>query len=277
MSNGRGAVRRPCHVSKPSRFETRRGDRRQTGVVDGRPLSIQRRPGTEPLVIAHRGASVAAPPNTLAAFAAAADAGADLVELDVLGSLRVGHSEAEVTAEAPSLDEALALLAQLGLGAHVDMKVQGIERAVVAALARNGLLERALISTTWTPSLRRLAHAAPDLPRAIGYPRDRLSVSRFSWPRPITRGGAALLRSVMPVRLPALAAYAKADILALHHTLVSRAAVEAAHRRRIAVFVWTVNDPDEARRFDAFGVDAIVTDDPAGIRAAIREQLLLHR
>ena len=67
------------------------------------------------------------------------------------------------------------------------------------------------------------------------------------------------------------AAYAKADILALHHTLVSRAAVEAAHRRRIAVFAWTVNDPEVARRFDGFGVDGIVTDDPTGIRAALRE------
>ncbi len=222
-------------------------------------------------MIAHRGASVAAPPNSLAAFSAAAEAEADLVELDVLASLRVGHSDGELTADAPTLDESLALLAEFGLGVHVDMKVQGIERAVVAALARHGLLERALVSTTWTPSLRRLAHHAPDLPRAIGYPRDRLSVSSLSWPGVVTRTEAALLRSAMPVRLPALAAYAKADILALHHTLVSRAAVEAAHRRRIAVFAWTVNDPEVARRFDGFGVDGIVTDDPTGIRAALRE------
>ena len=36
-----------------------------------------------PKLIAHRGASHAAPENTLAAFAAAMDAGADGVELDV--------------------------------------------------------------------------------------------------------------------------------------------------------------------------------------------------
>jgi glycerophosphoryl diester phosphodiesterase len=35
-----------------------------------------------PLVIAHRGASADHPENTLTAFAAAAEAGADLVELD---------------------------------------------------------------------------------------------------------------------------------------------------------------------------------------------------
>lgn len=47
-------------------------------------------PGGRPLVIAHRGFSAKAPENTLAAFAAALDANADMVELDVTLS-RDGH------------------------------------------------------------------------------------------------------------------------------------------------------------------------------------------
>src|SRR2546430_16980948 len=41
---------------------------------------------TRCLVIAHRGASAAAPENTLAAFRLAADLGADGIELDVRGT-----------------------------------------------------------------------------------------------------------------------------------------------------------------------------------------------
>jgi hypothetical protein len=48
-----------------------------------------------PLVIAHRGASAHHPENTIAAFRGAAEAGADMVELDVRitadGALAVHH------------------------------------------------------------------------------------------------------------------------------------------------------------------------------------------
>ena len=48
-------------------------------AADGKAFYLDRRP----LVIAHRGARDVAPENTLAAFAAAAAAGADGIELDV--------------------------------------------------------------------------------------------------------------------------------------------------------------------------------------------------
>ncbi|CAB4700935.1 unannotated protein [freshwater metagenome] len=243
----------------------------QTAGMDQLPFSVHRRPNTRPLVIAHRGACLVAPPNSLAAFAAAIEAGADVAELDVTASLRVGHSEAELASDAPTLDEVLALLAASGVAVHVDMKAEGIERAVVAALMQHDLVGRSVVSTTWPASLRRLVHSNPDVPRALGYPRDRLSVSRLHWPRAVTRVGAAALRSVLPVRLPVLAAISRADVLALHHSMISPKVVLAAHRRGIAVFAWTVNDPVVASRFAAIGVDGIVTDDPAGIRVVLGE------
>ena len=50
--------------------------------MPGQPGVSARRPA-RPMVVAHRGASVEQPENTIAAFEAAIDAGADAVEFDV--------------------------------------------------------------------------------------------------------------------------------------------------------------------------------------------------
>jgi glycerophosphoryl diester phosphodiesterase len=210
-------------------------------------------------VVAHRGASAEAPENSREAFAAAIEAGADLVELDVTHGLVVAHD-----AGAPGLHlyQVLEQLAPHPIGVHVDLKQPGDEGAVLEALDRYGLHDRALVSTAFPLVARRLASLAPDVPRAIGYPRDRVGVARFRWPGAITRPGAAALRAAMPARLPLLLIRTRASVLALHHTLCSGTSVSAAHRRGVPVFAWTANEPDLIRKLAAMGVDAIVSDDP---------------
>lgn len=218
-----------------------------------------RRDDGRPLVVAHRGASAEAPENSREAFAAAVAAGADLVELDVTHGLVVAHD-----AGTPGLHlfQALELLAPHAIGVHVDLKHPGDEPAVLDALDRYGVRERALLSTAFPRVSRVLAALAPDVPRAIGYPRDRIGAARFGWPAVVTRPGAAALRAAMPARIPLLVASTRATVLALHHTLCSPAAIAAAHRRDVPVFVWTVNDPERMLRFASWGVDAVVSDDP---------------
>ena len=206
------------------------------GRIDGRPL-----------VIGHRGAPKLAPENTLASFEAAVTAGADFVEFDVGRNLRIGHSEHERPAEESVLGEALALLRDLGAGMHVDLKCLGIEQAVVDEARRCGVENRMVISTTWGRSLRRLASIAPGIPRALGYPRDRL---------------AAAARAAMPARIPLLLSAAQANVLSLHGAFASERVVKGIHARGAAILVWTVNDPAAVERFTALGVDGIVTDDP---------------
>ena len=50
------------------------------------------------------------------------------------------------------------------------------------ALDRYGLRERALLSTAFPRVARLLGTLAPDVPRAIGYPRDRVGVAGFRGP-----------------------------------------------------------------------------------------------
>lgn len=218
-----------------------------------------RRESGRPLVVAHRGASVEAPENSREAFLAAVAAGADFVELDVTHGLVVAHD-----AGSPGLHlfQVLELLAPHPIGVHVDLKQPGDEAAVLDALDRYGLRERVLLSTAFPGVARLLCTLAPEVPRAIGYPRDRAGVARFPWPGGLTRTGAAVLRAAMPARIPLLLRRTRATVLALHHTLCSPASVAAAHRRGVPVFAWTANDPEAIRRLASWGVDAIVSDDP---------------
>ncbi|HEY5293984.1 MAG TPA: glycerophosphodiester phosphodiesterase [Gaiellaceae bacterium] len=221
-----------------------------------------RRGDRPPLVIGHRGAAAVAPENTLAALQAAVDAGAQLVEFDVGPDLRLAHSSREVPEQSLSLDEALEFLRAHELGVQLDAKLPGYEEELVEALRRHGLGERALISTTWAGSARRLARIAPTLPRAIGYPHDRYGIARVRWPQGLTAAGAVALRQAMPVRVPLLLRLSRADTLSLHHTLCSRATVSIAHALGAPVLAWTANDPVAVRRLVSIGVDAIVSDDP---------------
>ena len=224
-------------------------------------MNLRRGEG-RPVVIGHRGAAAVAPENTLASLRAAVDAGADVVEFDVLPGLVLGHSPAETATDPLTLDDALSFLGAHGVGVHLDLKLGGYERDAAAAVERHGLAERAVVSTAYAAVARRVRAAAPRLPVAIGYPRDRLGVSRLGWPEPLPRAGAMLLRQAMPVRVPLLLRSAGASVLALHHTLCSPPAVAAAHRRGAPVLAWTVNDESSLHRVLAAGVDGIVTDDP---------------
>jgi glycerophosphoryl diester phosphodiesterase len=228
-----------------------------------------RRTDGPPLVIGHRGAAARAPENTLSSLLAAVVAGADLVEFDVGPDLHLSHSAHERPADQLSLDDALAFLATTPLGVHVDAKATGYEDALVDAIRRHGFEGRALVSTAYLATTRRLEQLAPSLPRAIGYPNDRYGVSRVRWPEGLTRLGAGALRQAMPLRLPLLLARSRATVLSLHHTLCSRAAVAVSHRHGAPVLAWTVNDPAGVRRLSELGVDAIVSDDPEMAREAL--------
>jgi glycerophosphoryl diester phosphodiesterase len=221
-----------------------------------------RRAGRRPLVIGHRGAAAVAPENTLAALEAALAARVDLVEFDISPGLRLGHSLEELPHDAISLDEALEFLKAHFVGVHLDVKLPGYEEQVLEAIRRHGVAERAVLSTAFAVTARRFARLAPELPRAIGYPRDRLGVSNLRWPRPLQRAGATALRQAMPARVPVLLQWARANTLSLHHALCSRAAVATAHRLGAPVLAWTVNDAAGVRRVAAAGVDGIVSDDP---------------
>ena len=211
--------------------------------------------------VGHRGAAALAPENSLEAVEAAAAAGVDAVELDVLPGLVLGH-DLPAAPGAATLDEALALVARLGLAVQLDVKVPGLAEGIAGALRRHGLVERSFASSFSSEILAGLARAEPALPLAFTYPDDRLGVSGSRALRPVVRPALAAMRALLPRRLPARLHATGACAATLNWQVVSADVVAACHAIGAAVYVWTVNDRERARRLLEAGADGIITDDP---------------
>jgi len=229
-----------------------------------------------PLIIAHRGASSDAPENTAAAFRAAIEQGADMVELDVRWSAE---------------------------GIPVVMHDPDVERTTdgkgrVAALRLEEF--RRLDAGSWFSSGFR-GEPVLTLPEALAIlgPRIRMNIELCADVQPPERFAARLMRLVEDARLPEAplfssfdfsllaalrAEHAEARIAPLFRAAtppvlrrVLTLGAEAAHPRRhlvtpgllrrlhgagLRVHAWTVNDSPEARRLLRLGVDGIFTDHP---------------
>jgi glycerophosphoryl diester phosphodiesterase len=229
-------------------------------------ISLERRAG-RPLRIGHRGAASLGPANTLASFRKALAAGVDLIEFDVVaasdGGLVVAHSRAEVQPDTPRLGDVLAFFAEEArdTGVHLDLKQFGREREVVDALGGFGLVERSFVSSVWIRTARRTA-ALGGVRTGITVPRAVLGISDDGRGAPIARLALDMLRHAAPFLVRPVLAASRASAIVMHHSIVTRASVRAAHDRGAAVVTWTVDEPTELARVDDAGVDAIVTNDP---------------
>lgn len=226
------------------------------------------------LVIAHRGLPGAAPENSLAGLSAALAAGADIVEVDVSernGSLVLAHSEDVAGPDSPSLAEGLALFAErapAGVGIQLDVKPRSVEAALVDAVRLHDLVGRTLVSSTFAGVLRQVRAREPRLATALGYPYDRAQVSERSLvPGTVVDAALVAMRLALPRRAVRMARGAEADVLSLHHLVLSAETVRRLRRRGVGVFAWTVNERPALDRVLALGVDGVVTDEPGLLRS----------
>lgn len=196
-------------------------------------------------VWAHRGAHRVARENTLAAFAAAADLGVDGVELDVWlqpdGRLVVQHDRpgAVLAADVPTLEDALAVCA----GMTVNVEIKGPIEAVEPVLA------------------------AVDGADVVVSSFDLATIDRVRSLDPAMRTGF-LLFTGSPTWAVQVCRERGHQAVHPHEVLVDEAFMAAADG--LLVHVWTVNDPVRAGELAALGVDAVVTDVPDVLIAALR-------
>jgi glycerophosphoryl diester phosphodiesterase len=227
------------------------------------------RPGGGYWKVAHRGASALAPENSLAALEAALDARVDIVELDVLpvaGELRLAHSLGQLRPDNPGLDEALAVFAAKAPSKtllDLDVKLPGLEPALVEALRAHGVAARTLVTSFYPAILQSVRTLEPTVTLGVSYPNDRFGLSGQRALAPFVGPGLRFLRILLPHRIARMVVAAGAEAAMLHHALVSRRVVERCHASGAAVFAWTVEEPADLVRVLAAGVDGVIANDPS--------------
>ena len=228
------------------------------------------------LNIAHRGASGDFPANTLRAFAAAIVAGAAMCELDVQrtadGVLVVIHDDTldrttdgggQVAGASfaalrrldagrwrapqfagerlPTLREVFELV-RGRCALNVELKAEGIAGAVCELIREQQAEETTLVSSFDWPAIAEVRRIAPAIRTGL-----------------LTARGAA--------RAVATAAAMEVAALNPRHDLIDHELCTTAHRQGLKVYAWTVDDPAEIGRLIDAGVDGIMTNYPARLRA----------
>jgi len=239
---------------------------------------------TKPIVFAHRGASLLAPENTLAAFELAYELGASAIELDVQLTADfvpvVIHDETlQRTTNGQGLVamKTAAALDKLSAGAWFDPRFAKESvpclKEVLSTLAPLEMLINIEIKPNQL-SVQRLVDAVLDVLTAQAYPLAHILLSSFD--RAVVKQLAAHTANGMPDYALLIDAYEPdAIFFAQTHGCMSinpnRAVlkeqgadfIKQAHTAGLKVYSFTVNDAVEAQAWLAAGLDGFFTDNQA--------------
>ena len=250
-------------------------------------------PNTSPLIIAHRGASAHAPENTLAAFRAAIDAGADGIEFDVQlasdGVPVVIHDfDLKRTASRNErvCDLTSSQLATLDVGSWFNIKHPTRAKAEFAAetvptLAQvlellrgfTGIiyLELKCDETNFKPLVAAvcgLIRSSPMLPRMIVKSFRLAAIPEVRHLLPEVQTAALFEPSIMTILrrrkyIIAIAREFGAHQISLHRSLATPYLCALAAKAQMPVTVWTVDHPKWLALCKKRGIGALITNDPS--------------
>jgi glycerophosphoryl diester phosphodiesterase len=248
--------------------------------------------GPLPRLFGHRGASASAPENTLESFRLALEQGASYIELDVRltadGELVVIHDQsvsrttgrrgrvenmtfAELRKldagykftndhgrtfpyrdrgiKIPTLDEVLEGFPGLRIVVEIKRSHDQIVMTLAQKLRAHGAEDRVIVASLEHRLINRFREMAPSVATSFSKDEVRDFLGRV-------RNG-----SLQGYRPPAVA-FQVPEYKGLRR-VVSKPVIEVVHRFDVEVHVWTVNEPVHISRLLDWGVDGIMTDDPA--------------
>lgn len=227
------------------------------------------------LLLGHRGARAVAPENTRAGIRRALADGADGVEFDVRqladGRPVLLHDatlDRTTNASGPldRLDPARLAAVDAGVGEPLpllaDVLAEFLGRTTLAIEMKETLRAPAL------DVIARAAAASPDAPLVLAsFLPEAVAAARGTLPG-VRR--ALILEPGSPPPAPDAAAELGLWGVFAHHTDATAAYAAEVLGRGLALWVWTVNDPDAAAALVARGASGVITDDPARIRPRLR-------
>ena len=239
----------------------------------------------ETQVAAHKGYSIMAPENTMAAFEEAISCGdADMIEFDVrrtkdgipvvihdasiLKACGVKKDVYDMTLEelrsytanyqfsdgkyhevVPTLEEVLA-----GCGGQINLLVEikasdrspGLPAQIIEMLKQYDCLDQSVIQSGSYEALCEAKKACPDIPCGL----------------------------IMAIGIGNYYDMPNVDFFSLEHSFVSSSIVDTIHKRGKQVYVWTVNESSSLEKTRYLGADVIITDRPEYVSSVLRSNNL---
>ncbi|HYZ83149.1 MAG TPA: glycerophosphodiester phosphodiesterase [Bryobacteraceae bacterium] len=249
----------------------------------------------------HRGARAVLPENTMPAFEYAIREGVDVLELDLavtkddvlvvshdphvnpvicsgpnpgvairtltLAELRQYDCGSKKNPEfpnqkpvqgtrIPTLDEVFALAPKGSFEFNVETKISPAQpeltptperfaELLLAAIRKYRLEKRVVVQSFDFRTLHAMAQLAPEI---------RLSALFFDKSKSFVE----------------FAKEAGSKIVSPHYSVVTKAEVDAAHKAGLTIVPWTANTPDVWQKLVDAGVDEIISDDPAALKAWLK-------
>jgi glycerophosphoryl diester phosphodiesterase len=226
-----------------------------------------------PLIIAHRGDSSNALENSLEAIHRALAYPADMIELDIRKSrdnvLYVMHDRStrrtageNIDLERSTSDEIAGVLLRNGehvptltdaikavagaAGLNLEIKSEGAGLLVAEYLVSSGYKGYVLVSSFKEDEVFAVRHLMPRAPASL--------IFDFFTAKDVPAYDEKGYR-----------------IISLRNRTVSEKLIGACHERGIQVYVWTVDEEEEMKKFASWGVDGIYTNRPGVLKVLIDE------
>jgi len=221
------------------------------------------------ICFAHRGASGHAPENTLMAIRKALEMGAPWIEVDVYsaqGELVVIHDRQLNRTTNGTGDVTLSSLSYIrSLDAGKGEKIPFLQEVFDTVSGCAGINIELKGEDTAGPVAKLIgvyvAQGKLDYDQVLVSSFDpRLLLAVRSQDAQIPIG--VLVEKIIPETVP-FAEQIGAFSIHPHHRAVTAEFVDEAHRRRMKVFVYTVNRADAVRKMKRLGVDGVFTNYPA--------------
>lgn len=244
--------------------------------------------GKPVLNIAHRGASAYARENTAEAIEKAIELGADMVEFDLRhtadGAIILWHDRfivdnngRRVPVSTIAYDQLCRYTEKAGfrsplfedilrefgrrIAFDIEIKTGGFEREIVELLGKYPPIFPPVVASFFPGVIRRIKKLNHSL-------RTGLIIGKKELPR------FRLLGKTI-ARYAALKT--EADSVHLHREIADSGLINELTDSGFAVYIWTVNEKDDIRKFIDNGVDGIISDRPDLLRAIIRESIGLEK
>ena len=245
--------------------------------------------GRRVIGIAHQGGAAEGPPNTIHTMRKAMENGCAALEFDVhvtRDDQLVLHHDPDFIVEGKAVEiadtnlEALLALkpdvATVGevLAAFpevpliVEVKAPRAAELTARMLAEEPGGRPVIVTAFASGTVAAVKRVAPGLDTAPGWSTNFgfWLISRLWTSPPLGTGHVALQ---VPLRLDQVAIVKRIPLLR-RLRIADRRLVNAAHRRGLAVHVWTLNDDEAMRAALEFGADGIFTDYPSVLTATLK-------